>query len=129
MRGIKSKKAEQLGINPSTASGRLVKDILFKLAVDAGHNCYRCGEVLTRDTFSIEHKEPWLDSEDPKALYFDQDNIAFSHLSCNIEASRSTKKYHSEEERKRVKSEQNRKYNASNYTKEKRAEKYKRCGN
>lgn len=84
----KQKKTLQLGMNPSTASGRLVKDTLFKLAVDAGHKCYRCGKDLIRDTFSIEHKEPWLDSEDPAGMFFDQDNIAFSHLSCNVKESR-----------------------------------------
>lgn len=87
----KQKKAEQLGMNPSTASGRLIKDTLFKMAMEAGHTCFQCGEALTRDTFSIEHKEPWLDSEDPRGMYFDQDNIAFSHLSCNVKAARQTR--------------------------------------
>lgn len=129
MSGIKNKKARQLGINPSTASGRLVKDTLFRLAIQTGHVCYRCGGDLDRDTFSIEHKENWLDSEDPKGLYFNQDNIAFSHLSCNVEASRSNKKYHSEDELRAAKSEYNRKYNAKTYSKERRSEKYERCGN
>ena len=80
----KQKKTLQLGMNPSTASGRLVKDTLFRLAVELGHKCFQCGEDLERDSFSIEHKEPWLDSTNPKATFFDQDNIAFSHLSCNI---------------------------------------------
>jgi len=88
----KQKKTQQLGMNPSTASGRLVKDILFKLAIDAGHKCYRCGGDLDRDTFSIEHKEPWLDSKDPKGLYFDQANIAFSHLKCNVGSARQNNK-------------------------------------
>ena len=82
------KKASQLGMNPSTASGRLVKDILFRLAVETGHTCYRCGGELIRETFSIEHIKNWLDSEDPVGLYFDQDNIAFSHLACNVTARR-----------------------------------------
>lgn len=84
----KQKKTLQLGMNPSTASGRLVKDTLFKLAIEAGYACYRCSKPLTRDTFSIEHKEPWLDSEDPVGTFFDQDNIAFSHLTCNVRESR-----------------------------------------
>jgi hypothetical protein len=82
------KKKSQLGIDPATASGRLVKDLLFKLAIDAGHRCYRCGEELTRDTFSIEHKERWLDSPDPVRFFFDLNNIGFSHKSCNREAAR-----------------------------------------
>lgn len=82
------KKHTQLGMNPGTASGRLVKDLLFKFAVEAGHKCHRCGGELVRETFSIEHKEPWLDSEDPVGLFFDLGNVAFSHLKCNVGASR-----------------------------------------
>lgn len=78
------KKQKQLGMNPSTASHRLVKDTLFKFIVEAGYVCHKCGGELTRDTFSIEHKEPWLDSDDPVGMFFDQKNIAFSHLSCNV---------------------------------------------
>lgn len=36
----------------------------------------------------IEHKIPWLDSDKPKELFFDLENIGFSHLSCNIKARR-----------------------------------------
>lgn len=82
------KKHSQLGMNPSTASGRLLKDLLFKFAKDAGHVCHQCGKELDRESFSIEHKTPWLDSEDPQKLFFDLDNIAFSHKSCNIAAAR-----------------------------------------
>ena len=79
------KKKIQLGMNPSTASHRLVKDVLWKLIQDTGQsNCCKCGEPMSRETFSIEHVIPWLDSEDPVGLYFDLDNISFSHLKCNI---------------------------------------------
>ncbi len=43
---------------------------------------------MSRETFSIEHIVPWLDSDDPKGLFFDLNNIAFSHLSCNVGAAR-----------------------------------------
>lgn len=83
------KKAKQLGMNPSTAQNRLTKDILFKLICETGKNfCYHCKEEITRETLSIEHKTPWLDSKDPVGLFFDLDNIAFSHLSCNAAAAR-----------------------------------------
>ena len=82
------KKQNQLGMNPSTATGRLVKDLLFSYVKD--QPCHVCGKALTRETFSIDHKVPWLDSEDPLALFFDLDNIAFSHKSCNYGARRST---------------------------------------
>ena len=83
-----NKKQIQLGMNPSTAQGRLLKDLLFDFAVKDGHTCFRCGGMLSRDTFSVEHIKPWLDSEDPRGLFFDIDNIAYSHLSCNVGARR-----------------------------------------
>lgn len=87
----KQKKTLQLGMNPSTASGRLVKDLLFDFVEKSGIKCYRCNGDLTRNTFSIEHKKPWLDSENPVELFFDLGNIAFSHLSCNASAARREK--------------------------------------
>ncbi len=82
------KKAEQLKMNPSTASGRLVKDIIFGFLVKEKIVCHHCDRPMTRENYSIEHKEPWLDSENPVGLYFDLENISFSHLRCNIKASR-----------------------------------------
>ena len=83
------KKADQLGMNPGTASGRLVKDLLWSL-IDK--KCYRCGKEMTRETFSIDHVVPWLDSEDPLGLYFDLHNVSFSHRFCNVSASRTPHK-------------------------------------
>lgn len=92
------KKQHQLGMNPSTASGRLVKDLLFSFVKDTP--CFHCGGSLTRETFSIEHKTPWLDSEDPAGLFFDLDNISFSHHACNVSAARRPhKKFFSKEEK------------------------------
>lgn len=89
-------------MNPSTASGRLLKDLLFSFATQLGYTkCYHCNKKLTRETFSIEHKTPWLDSEDPIGLFFNLDNISFSHHTCNTKARRITnKKYFSKEERR-----------------------------
>lgn len=78
----------QLGMAVGTASYRLVKDLLFDFIEKAGHVCFRCGEPMSRADFSIEHKEPWLHSEDPLNLFFDKENIAYSHLSCNSAAGR-----------------------------------------
>jgi hypothetical protein len=76
-------------MNPSTASGRLVKDILYSLVVKTGQNsCYKCGKDMCRATFSVEHKTPWLDSEDPVGLFFELDNISFSHIACNVASAR-----------------------------------------
>ncbi len=87
----REKAKEQLGMCESKASGRLKKEIMFMLVKKAGlDNCYHCGEKIeTKRELSIEHKIPWLHSDDPVGLYFDLDNIAFSHLSCNCSNSRS----------------------------------------
>lgn len=85
------KTKQQLGVNKSTAQAILLKDILWKLIQETNQTkCFVCGEEMTRETFSIEHKEEWLNKENAKELFFDLNNISFSHLSCNI--SRSSKR-------------------------------------
>ena len=79
------KKQHQLGMNPSTASGRLVKDLLWNFVETTGQSaCCKCGEPMSRETFSIEHVTPWLDSDDPVVLYFDLTNISYSHRVCKV---------------------------------------------
>lgn len=91
---MSDKKKDQLGMNPSTASHRLVKDVLWSLIVKTDQaNCYRCGQRMARGNFSIEHKEAWLDSDDPVGKYFDLGNISFSHLRCNVEDRRARPTY------------------------------------
>lgn len=86
---MSNKKKQQLGMNPSTASGRLSKDILWMLIQKTGQDvCVKCGDHMSREDFSIEHITPWLDSEDPVAMFFDLENIAFSHRSCNYSSKR-----------------------------------------
>ena len=41
---------------------------------------------MTEDNFSIEHIEDWEYSETPIELFFDLDNISFSHKLCNSKA-------------------------------------------
>lgn len=84
------KKAEQLGMPSGTASSRLKKILMFELAKLTGKDiCYRCNKLIeTVEEFSLEHKVPWLDSANPIESFFDLNNIAFSHLSCNISDSR-----------------------------------------
>lgn len=81
-------KHEQLGINVSTASNRLIKDLLFNFVIQNNSKCYRCNGALTRATFSVEHKTPWLHSDNPLELFFSLENIAYSHLICNTSAAR-----------------------------------------
>ncbi len=80
------KKSIQLGMPHGTATNRLRKKILFSLIQNAGlDNCFQCGKIIEKiDNLSIEHKIPWLNSSNPTGLFFDLDNIAFSHLFCNI---------------------------------------------
>lgn len=76
-------------MNPSTAQHRLLKDILWNLILKTNQNfCCKCGCEMTRADFSIEHVEPWLDSDDPVRLFFDMNNISFSHLVCNMASRR-----------------------------------------
>ena len=89
----KLKKRKQLGMPSGTAYHRLRRKIMFNLISQLDLNwCYQCGaEIETGKDFSVEHKEPWLDSSNPKELFFDLDNISFSHQSCNYRASRGSK--------------------------------------
>ena len=82
------KKAQQLGMPYGTACGRLRKLVLFRLLQQLGETvCFRCGESIeVADDLSLEHKQPWLDVD--SGLFWDLDNIAFSHLTCNSSARR-----------------------------------------
>lgn len=84
------KREEQLGIKFGTATHRLRKLIMFdfvkRLNLDI---CFQCHQKITDiNSFSIEHKIPYLDAENVKELFFSLENIAFSHLSCNVAVSR-----------------------------------------
>lgn len=75
--------AQQLGMSHGAAAGQLRKRILFSLLSRLKENvCFKCGkEISTVDELSIEHKKPW---ENVSAdLFWDLENIAFSHLRCN----------------------------------------------
>mgnify|MGYP002346281941 CR=1 FL=1 len=99
----------------STARAKLVMDLLFHMVMThTSGTCARCGELLTRSSFTIDHMDPWLDSEDPFSKYFDVSNVRYSHLSCNSKASRRPhKKYFSEEDVKNALLEKGRRYRRS----------------
>lgn len=82
------RKAEFLGMPYGTACGKLRKKILFHFAKRLGDNiCYRCGEKIENvEELSIDHKKEWLYTD--TELFWDIDNIAFSHLACNTVARR-----------------------------------------
>ena len=85
-----AEKEKQLGMPLGTAANQLKKAIMFQLVKEAGlGKCFQCGQsIQTIEEFTIEHKKPWIHSSDPKAAYFDLNNIAFSHASCNSGARR-----------------------------------------
>src|SRR4030042_1675120 len=124
------KKTEQLGMPFGTASGRLKKMLLFEFAKRLGlDTCHRCSKKIeTVDELSVEHKEPWLDSDDPVKKFFDLNNIAFSHLTCNSGDARKPTKYKDREAYKeiiRIKHTLNAK---ENYNSERRKDKYLKHG-
>ena len=57
----KDKKKKQLGMNPSTASNRLKKSILFSFAKKLGLNwCYQCGAEITNiDKWGLPSQVIW----------------------------------------------------------------------
>ena len=130
---LKDKKKTQLGISHGTASHRLVRSLLFKMVKEIGLDvCFQCGEkIKTIRELSIEHKIPWLDSEDPVGLYFDLDNIAFSHLSCNCANSRKYHKHKTDEDRiaaHRASVKKNKNKDGKEARKKKRREDYLKYG-
>ena len=90
MTNSNKKKNLQLKMSYGKAVHKLRKAIMFQMIQKVGLDiCFQCGKrIETVDELSIEHKIPWLDSENPVELFFDLDNIAFSHLTCNIRAGR-----------------------------------------
>jgi hypothetical protein len=73
-----------LGMYTTTAYARLRKQIFFQLVQQSGRDiCFVCEKPIEcAQELSVEHKIPWL--QNPDDLFWDLDNIAFSHLNCNI---------------------------------------------
>jgi hypothetical protein len=74
---------ELLGKPYANCVHKLRKMLLFAVIQRLGQDvCYRCGcKILLLDELSIDHKKPWRGvSAD---LFWDLENIAFSHLRCN----------------------------------------------
>lgn len=85
-----AKKSEQLGMSHGKANNILRKSLIFHLSKQSGMDtCFRCNNKIDNvDDMSIEHKTAWLDSENPSELFFDIENIAFSHAKCNYSSIR-----------------------------------------
>lgn len=85
-RKTNEEKRKQLGMPFGTAAGQLRKSLLFQyVKLAKGAICFHCNKPIdTIEEFSIEHKIPWLHSGNARKLFFDLNNIAFSHLFCNL---------------------------------------------
>ncbi len=73
-----------IGMVFGTATHRFRKIIMFDLVKRLNLDlCYRCGNFIKKiENFSIEHKKSWLHKD--VNLFWDLNNIAFSHLKCNL---------------------------------------------
>ncbi|MFK5710158.1 AP2/ERF family transcription factor [Lysinibacillus boronitolerans] len=85
MKPSQIEKERQLGMSMGKAAYKLQKQILFNLSNELNMNiCYRCKQPITNiEEWSIDHKLDWLHSNEPNILFFDFNNIAFSHHRCN----------------------------------------------
>ncbi len=75
-----------LGESYGKAMAKLKKAILFELIKETNRNiCFRCEEKIENiDDLSVEHKLPWRRAKNPIETFHDLNNIAFSHLKCNV---------------------------------------------
>jgi hypothetical protein len=82
------RRKEQLGMPYGTASNKLRKALFFALLKANDLNiCFRCGEVIDdKSELSIDHIEPWENSDKAAELFFDTGNVAYSHIRCNSRA-------------------------------------------
>lgn len=87
------KKKEQLGMHLGTASARLRKLLIFNFLKELKRDyCFQCKlQIKNIEELSIEHKKNWMYSEDPIKFFFDLNNIAFSHLTCNVRSGKGYK--------------------------------------
>ena len=95
-------------MNEGTANHRLNRMVMFSLIKKCNmDSCFRCGEKIESvKEMSIDHMEDWLHSKDPVKLFFDTENIKFSHISCNSRVTRRLK-YKTTEEKKEAKKKHN----------------------
>ncbi len=76
---------EQLGLSYPAASYRLIRKLLFSLLVESKRAiCLRCKQPIDSvEDMTIDHMIPWRNKADAQELFYDIENIAFSHPRCN----------------------------------------------
>jgi len=77
---------EIIGMSHASASRQLYRMILLKYLKKLGLNiCFRCKKPIEDvETLSLDHKVDWMNHENAHALFWDINNIAFSHKKCNV---------------------------------------------
>jgi hypothetical protein len=87
---MSKKKFVQLGMPIGTASHRLRKMVMLQLLRELKKDfCLRClATINDPEDLTIDHKIAWLDVS--QELFWDLDNIGFSHKLCNAIARRPT---------------------------------------
>ena len=80
----KRQRAALLGMPYGTAEKRLRKAMIYELARQCGKNkCRWCeSEISSPDDLAVVHLQDWSDDAD---LFWDLNNVAFSHVSCAAE--------------------------------------------
>ena len=64
---------------------KLQRKVIYALALKLGLlDCYRCGSFVEEEDFSLDHKENWQGAIDEGSVFINPDNIAFSHMLCNV---------------------------------------------
>ncbi len=119
-------KSELLGMPFGTARYRLHKTLLFELTKRLNLDvCYRCKQKIVEESlFSVDHKNPWMQAAKPQKAFFNLDNIAFSHISCNTSAANNERRiYDNATERKRAETQR---WYATNKVKIRKQRKYMR---
>lgn len=111
------KKANVLGMPYGTANGKLKKNLMFNLVCKLNLNiCFHCNTEINKvEEFSIEHKIPWLNSDKPVELFFNLENISFSHLKCNVDAGAKLPKLYANNKLKNQAKHQRRKSRPNTY--------------
>lgn len=78
-----------LGMDVGTATNRLKKQMLFQMAVALElDNCHKCDSLIsTYEELTMDHIRPWRPTKNGAKgnadLFWDLDNIAFTHRKCN----------------------------------------------
>ena len=78
-----------LGMSLGRAKNILHRKIIWAMLVEKKlTQCFRCGGEMTEADYSQDHAEDWLYASNGRELYFDLNNIRFSHRRrCNVSTS------------------------------------------